>query len=86
MEEWIKLLISVFVLILGIPIGNVLRKFTKEEMEQGRKWFKYLTFITLIGGFIGLIVGSDWIMFSCFFVAIVTSRSLIVKNEHRKNF
>jgi hypothetical protein len=82
MEEWIKLLISVFVLILGVPIGNILRKFTKEEMKQGRKWFRYLVMFTLFGGFIGLILKKDWIMFTCFFIAIVTSRSLVLKNEH----
>ncbi len=81
MKEWIKLLIAVFVLLLGIPIGNFLRKFTKEEMEQGKKWFRYLTLITLFGGFVGLIVGNDWIMFSCFFVSIVTSRSLVKERK-----
>jgi hypothetical protein len=78
MKELIKLLTSVFILFLGIPIGNILRKYTKEEMNQGQKWFKYLITFSLFGGFIGLIIGEDWIMFSLFFIAIVTSRSLIL--------
>ena len=79
MEEFIKILISIVVLILGVPIGNVLKKYTQDELEQGRQWFKILIWICLVGGFIGLIIGNDWIMFSCFFVAIVSSRSLTVK-------
>ena len=79
MNELIKILISVLILLLGVPIGNILKKYTQEEMKQGRKWFKLLTFICLVGGFVGLIIGNDWVLFSLFFIAIVTSRSLILK-------
>ena len=79
MNELIKILISVGILILGVPIGNLLSKYTKEELKQGRKWFKPLIFICLFGGLFGFIIGNDWILFSFFFVAIVTSRSLITK-------
>lgn len=76
MEEVIKLLIGIFVLILGIPIGNFLTKVTKEELKSGGKWFKLIIFLSLIGGFVGLIIQNDILMFSLFFIAIVTSRSL----------
>ena len=79
MNEFIKILISVFILLLGIPIGNLLRKYTQDELEQGKKWFKLLTFICLLGGLFGLIIGNDWILFTFFFIAIVTSRSLILR-------
>ncbi len=79
MNELIKILISVIVLFLGIPIGNILRKYTQDEIKQGEKWFKLLTLICLIGGFIGLIIGNDWLLFSLFFIAIVSSRSLVIK-------
>jgi hypothetical protein len=76
MNEVIKLLIGVGVLLLGIPIGNLLRKKTLDEQKIGRKWFKLISLISLIGGLIGLLFKEDALMFSFFFIAIVTSRSL----------
>lgn len=76
MAEILNILIGIIVLILGIPIGNLLAKYTKEELKDGRKWFKLLIFIGLIGGVIGLIIQNDALMFSFLFIAVVSSRSL----------
>ena len=76
MQEIFKLLIGIFVLVLGILIGSFLARVTREELESGRKWFKLIIFLSLIGGFVGLIIHDDVLMFSLFFVAIVTSQSL----------
>lgn len=72
----IKLLIGILVLALGIPIGILLAKFTKEELKPGRKWIKLVTFLGLVGGFVGLLIGNDVVMFSLFFISIVASQSL----------
>jgi hypothetical protein len=79
MNEIFQILIGAVVLILGIPIGNLLRKYTTDELKIGKKWFKLLTYIGIVGGFVGLIINNDTIMFTLFFIAIVSSRSLIVK-------
>jgi len=76
MQQIINLLIGIFILILGFPIGNFLAKITKEELSSGQKWFKLIIILSLIGGFVGLIIQNDVLMFSLFFIAIVTSRSL----------
>jgi len=76
MQEIIKILIGILVLILGIPVGNFLAKITKEELKSGRKWFILLVWIGLILGVFGLIVGNDILLFTGFFIAIVTSRSI----------
>ena len=76
MNEIINLLIGIAVLALGIPLGNFLAKITSEEIKGGQIWFKLIIFVSLIGGFLGLIFGGDVLMFSLFFIAIVTSRSL----------
>lgn len=76
MQELIKLVIGIVILALGIPIGNFLAKITKEELKSGRKWFRIIILVGLIGGFIGLIIKNDVLLFSSFFIAIVTSRSL----------
>ena len=81
MEDMLKLIIGILVLILGIPIGNYLAKITKEEIEDGQKWFKIIITTSLILGFLGLITRNDFILFSGFFVAIVTSKSLKKKKK-----
>ena len=72
----IKILIGIFILLAGFVIGNYLAKHTKEELKSGQIWFKLIIIFSLIGGFIGLIIGNDVLMFSLFFVGIVVSRSL----------
>ena len=76
MQEFIKLLIGGVFLILGVLLGNWLASSTKEELNHWQKWFKIIIIISLIGGFTGLFINNDVIMFSFFFIAIVTSRSL----------
>ena len=76
MNEVFKLIIGLGVLVLGYPIGLLLAKYTKEEIEIGRKWIRLLTLVSLFGGFVGLVLGNDALMFSLFFIAIVSSRSL----------
>ena len=76
MPERIKLLFGILVLILGIPIGNFLARVTKDELKQGKKWFKLIVVLSLILGLIGLIISNDILMFTFFFIAIVTSQSL----------
>ncbi len=77
MQEVIKALIGIGVLVLGYFIGNLLAVKTKEEIFHGKKWFRIIVFSSLTAGVIGLILRNDVIMFSFFFMAIVTSRSLI---------
>lgn len=76
MEEIVKLVIGVVVLLFGIPIGNYLAKITKEELKSGQVWFRLIIAVSLFIGFYGLLVSNDFILFSGFFVALVTGRSL----------
>ena len=76
MQDIIILLIGIVVLILGVPLGNWLAKVTNDEQIQGEFWFRAVIFVALIGGFISLIVENDVLLFTFFFIAIVTSRSL----------
>lgn len=76
MQELYNLLIGIGVLALGFPIGILLAKKTKEELFKGRKWFKLIIILSLIGGIAALILGNDFLLFSLLFIAIVTSRSI----------
>lgn len=76
MEELYKLIMGVIVLALGVPLGNLLAKSTKEELKKGRFYFKIFMIISLIGALVFLVLRNDVIFFSLLFIAIVTSRSL----------
>lgn len=76
MTEIINLLIGAVILILGFPIGSYLAKHTKDESKKGKKWFKLIIVISLIGVLVGLISRNDVLLFSFAFIAIVTSKSL----------
>jgi hypothetical protein len=74
--EFIQIRIAIVFLVLGIPVGNLLAKFTKEELKDGRKWFKLIIMLSLLGAIVLLILGKDALLFGLLFIAIVTSRSL----------
>ncbi|MCX6747216.1 MAG: hypothetical protein NTU63_03740 [Candidatus Pacearchaeota archaeon] len=76
MQEVYKLLISIGILALGFPIGSLLAKRTEEELFKGRKWFKLIIILSLIGGIVSLILRNDFLLFSLLFISIVTSRSM----------
>ncbi|MEX2016995.1 MAG: hypothetical protein WD876_00810 [Candidatus Pacearchaeota archaeon] len=76
MEQILKLAIGIAVLLLGAPLGNYLASKTKEELKQGKKWFRIIIAISLICSIPSLIIQNDFLFFSFLFIALVTSRSL----------
>lgn len=77
MQYAYKFILSVIVLALAFPLGNLLRNLTQDEQKDGRKYFIIILWISLILGTLGAILKKDGIMFTFFFITIVTSRSLI---------
>jgi len=76
MQELYKLFMGIVLLILGIPIGNLLAKLTKEELKKGKEHFKFLIILSLIGAIVFFILENDAFLFSFLFIIIVMSRSL----------
>ena len=76
MEQILKMAIGIAFLLLGIPLGSYLAEKTKEELKQGRKWFKLIIVVSLAYSVISLIIKNDFLFFSFLFIALVTSRSL----------
>ena len=68
--------IAILILGLGIPIGNLLVKYTREELKQGKKYFNWIILVCLVGSILALILKNDILLFSLLFITIVTSRSL----------
>ena len=81
MKEVLKIIIGIVIVILGLPIGNLLARMTKEELKSGQRWFKILIILSFIGGIFGLILRNDVLLFSFLFIAFVTSRSLKPKRK-----
>ena len=79
MQEIIKILIGVAILLLGFPIGTFLARLTKEELKRGQKWFKIIILVSCVGALAGLFLRIDYLLFAFLFMAIVTSRSLLKK-------
>jgi hypothetical protein len=44
-----SLLIAFVVLLVSFPVGYVLRYFTKDELKVGRKYFKIIWIVCLVG-------------------------------------
>ena len=84
MTQTINLFIGAVVLLLGIPLGNYLAKFTKEELKAGQRWFKLVVVLGLIGAVVSLILRNDILLFTFLFITIVTSRSLKKKKRRKK--
>jgi hypothetical protein len=85
MQELIKVGIGIFILFLGIPIGDYLAKLTKEELSSGKRWFNLIIIFCLLGAVAALILREDSLLFTLMFIAIITSRSLKKgKNKNKK--
>jgi hypothetical protein len=76
MQYLIKILIGIFILILGIFLGNLLARWTKEELKSGEKYFKSIILLSFIGTIVTLIIKNDILFFTFLFIIIVTSRCL----------
>lgn len=69
-------IIGIVSLLFAFPIGDYLKKYTKEEMKQGKLWFKLIASGSIIGAITNLILKNDALMFTFLFILIITSRSL----------
>ncbi|MFH1325256.1 MAG: hypothetical protein ABIH49_00600 [archaeon] len=81
MQQLTQFLIGIFILILGIPIGNLLAKFTREELAQGQKYFKLIILASLLGAIASLFFRNDYLLFTFLFIIIITSRCLKIKKK-----
>ena len=77
MQEIVRILIGIAVLIFGVFIGNLLAKSTKEELKSGQGWFKIILILGMAGAIIGLIIKNDILLFTFLFLTVITSRSII---------
>lgn len=72
-----ELLLKFIILVLAIPIGYLLSYMCKEELAQGKKWFKSVIIIAIIGVIISFIMNEYTLLLSSLFALIVFSVILI---------
>jgi ABC-type sugar transport system permease subunit len=71
----VTLFVGILVLVIGFFAGLLLANLAKDELKQGKKWFKMIIFVSLFSALLSFILGNDILLFSFLFIAVVTSRS-----------
>jgi len=66
----------VLILLTAIPAGLLVAWLTKEELRDGRKWFKAIIVASLAGCLVALFFKNYTIMLTLLYMAIATSMSL----------
>ena len=77
MNILVKSLIGILALAIAFPLGNFLAKITKEELKNGKRWFKLIIILSSIGLVIGIIVKKIEIVFWFLFIVIIAKKCLI---------
>lgn len=85
MEESIKIIIGTVFMIMGFPIGSLIRRLTKDELKKGQTWFRGIILVGMLGSVISLILNNDVLFFTFLFTIAVTSRSIIKQNKGRRH-
>lgn len=71
------MIIEIFLLALAIPVGLLISWMAKDELKQGRKWFRAIFIIFIAFGGLFWIYDLRYIALTCFFIAIVGLISFI---------
>ena len=69
--------LTIIILLLAIPIGYLIAYLTKEELKQGKKYFKIIIALAFISGIYFYIVEIPYAVSTSAFIAIVTFISII---------
>lgn len=80
------MIIELILLILAVPVGFLIAWMARDELKNGRKWFRaiFITFFALGGLF--WIYDFGYIALTCAFIAIVGLISFIKGNKQKKGF
>lgn len=74
-------LMSVLILLTAIPVGLILAWSTKEELFEGRKWFRIIVSIALVISIISFAIKNYILGFTLLYIAIVTFVSLVISHK-----
>jgi ABC-type Fe3+ transport system permease subunit len=71
------MILEIVILLLAVPVGFFIAWLTKEELRMGRKWFRILIVVSLIGIIGFWIYGVSYVSWTFGFIGIVSTISLV---------
>ena len=85
MPELIFQILVVVIALLGYPAGLIIAHLTKEELKAGRRWFRIIAILSIIGIIISLILTRGnallFLAASFVFIFLLALASLIKSKE-----
>lgn len=79
-NHMLSIFFTVLILLTAIPAGLLVAWLTKEELRDGRKWFKLIIALSLAGSVVFLVLKNEAVTLTLVYIAIATSMSL--KKKH----
>lgn len=77
------MVLNILILVLAIPIGLLIAKMARDELVQGKPWFRILIIASIIAGIWFYLTGQTYITWTAGFAFVVALISLI-KAEDKK--
>jgi drug/metabolite transporter (DMT)-like permease len=78
------MIIEILILIAGIPVGLYIAWLASDELKEGRKYFRILVIIGLIGAVGFWLYGRNVEAFSSGFIAVVSLTGLLADGKLMK--
>jgi hypothetical protein len=87
MNNLLQIALTIIILFTAFPVGYLLAYLTKEELKAGRKWFKIISWISIILCFVFLLLidieQKFTIVFSLVYIATISLTSLRLSHKRR---
>ena len=77
------MIIEIILLVLAIPVGYLIAWMARDELLDGKKWFKMLVVASLVLGGLLWIFGFAYISLTFVFMAIVSFVSIIKSSDKK---
>ena len=82
------IILVIIISLLGLPLGLWLAKLTKEELKQGKRWFKLIILVCIIAIMVSLIYAKGetllFLILSFVFIIFLTLPSLFEQKRKKK--
>lgn len=77
------MLVELGILVVAVPVGFLIAWLARDELVDGRIWFKVLIALSVVFGTIYGLIGKGYVSWTCGFILIVCLVSLL-KSYDRK--
>jgi hypothetical protein len=78
--EILNIVLALIIAILGYPVGLLIRKYTKEEMKPGRKYFIWLSDVLVILALIFTIYSLNLNIYISIIIALILAIAVVKLN------